>query len=47
MNQQPITYNAQHFIDKFTAIPEEKWCIKMFTDEHGRHCAAGHCDKKN
>jgi hypothetical protein len=43
MNTNTTVYNAQYFIDKFSTIPEEKWCTGKFEDEHGRHCALGHC----
>lgn len=36
--------DAQYFIDKFTAIPDRKWCMGNDTDKSGgRHCALGHC----
>lgn len=35
--------DAQYFINKFEAIPEEKWCIGEFKDEKGAKCANGHC----
>lgn len=35
--------NAQYFIEKFSAIPEEQWCVLQLTDEQGRHCVYGHC----
>lgn len=34
--------DVQYFIDKFEAIPEEKWCIGIQVDEEGRRCALGH-----
>lgn len=39
-------YNKAYFIAKFSAIPEEHWCVKAFTDPNNpvRHCALGHCD---
>ena len=36
-------YDIDYFIAKFTAIPEEQWCMRSFTDRQGRHCAVGHC----
>jgi hypothetical protein len=40
--------DAQYFIDKFEAIPENRWCVgnyvKVYVGEtHRRHCAHGHC----
>lgn len=35
--------NAQYFIDKFQAIPEENWCTEFFQNEEGQCCANGHC----
>lgn len=37
-------YTVQHFIDKFSAIPDELWCIGEFTntDNPAQHCAYGH-----
>lgn len=34
--------NAQYFIDKFEAIPEEKWTEFVQIDNHGKRCALGH-----
>lgn len=36
-------YPLKHFIDKFSAIPEDQWCVGMMTDSDCRHCALGHC----
>ncbi len=36
-------YNTQFFIDKFEAIPDEKWMTKFYSDGEGRKCALGHC----
>ena len=37
-------YNAQYFIDKFKAIPDEKWWVRSFHNEdETRSCALGHC----
>lgn len=38
-----MTFTAQYFIDKFSAIPDEEWCTRQYTDSNGRHCAVGHC----
>lgn len=35
--------NAQYFIDKFQAIPEEKWGTDALQQGNGRRCALGHC----
>lgn len=34
--------DAQYFIDKFEAIPEENWCILRQANEEGQRCALGH-----
>lgn len=36
-------YDFDFFIEKFSAIPDERWCEGQLTDEHRRHCALGHC----
>ncbi len=38
-----MTMDAQYFINKFTAITEDRWTIKTFSDRLGRCCAMGHC----
>lgn len=35
-------YDVNYFIEKFEAIPEDKWCT-MSLEIEGRHCALGHC----
>lgn len=35
--------DTQYFIDKFEAIPEEKWCIGSLCNIVGQSCANGHC----
>lgn len=37
-----MTYDIDYFINKFEAIPEEKWTKGMF-ENNGKHCANGHC----
>lgn len=38
------TFNAEYFLSKFEAIPEEMWIIKDFTNvDCTKHCAVGHC----
>lgn len=39
-------YNVDYFIEKFSKIPEELWCIESFDDE-AKRCAFGHCDYYN
>ena len=34
--------DAQYFINKFEAIPEEKWCINYQMNGKGQRCALGH-----
>ena len=38
-------YDIDYFIAKFSAIPDELWCIGEFTNTHNpeQHCAYGHC----
>lgn len=38
-----MTYTVDYFIEKFTAIPDEKWCCGHLLTEDGRSCALGHC----
>lgn len=40
MNNQ---YSIPYFIEKFTAIPDERWCENAFHDMNDRHCALGFC----
>lgn len=35
-------YTVDYFINKFQAIPEEKWITGVFSSK-GKHCALGHC----
>lgn len=39
-----MKYDVEFFINKFEAIPEDKWCTHRFGDGEGRHCALGHCE---
>lgn len=44
-----MKYDVDYFIEKFEAIPEEKW-IKGGTYDFagtGNHCVLGHCGIKN
>lgn len=36
-------YSVDYFIKKFSAIPDELWCVRGFNGPGGSHCAAGHC----
>lgn len=36
-------YDKAHFIAKFEAIPEDRWCKGQIEDDSGRCCAIGHC----
>lgn len=41
-------YTPQYFIDKFTKIPEKRWCTGVLSRIHmwqfkAQHCALGHC----
>lgn len=35
-------YNAQYFINKFSAIPEDQWTTNICHDDD-KSCALGHC----
>lgn len=37
-----MEYTIQYFIDKFEAIPEEKWITGVTKDVFGNCCAIGH-----
>lgn len=37
-----MNYDVNYFIQKFEAIPEDRWCIQTRDDGEGRHCALGH-----
>ena len=37
-----MNYNIDYFINKFKAIPEDRWCVRALHD-NGRACALGHC----
>jgi hypothetical protein len=37
-----MIYDVDYFINKFEAIPEEKWITLAFGSA-GAHCALGHC----
>jgi hypothetical protein len=39
------TYDKQYFIDKFAAIPEDRWITSFYADpdDDSRCCAFGHC----
>jgi len=40
-----MKYTKQYFIEKFQAIPDEKWCVGILTSKSDPdcHCALGHC----
>lgn len=39
-----MNYDVSYFINKFQAIPEQKWGISSFIDaDTGARCAQGHC----
>ncbi len=39
-----MNYNAKYFINKFSAIPDDKWIVGIFVDNSGdKCCALGHC----
>lgn len=39
-------YTMDYFINKFSAIPEDQWCIGVTTDTAGRHDVWGHCGEE-
>jgi len=41
-----MEYTVDYFIQKFEAIPDEKWTIKEFTNAIGQCCALGHCGRR-
>lgn len=38
-------FTKEYFIDKFSAIPEDKWTTGELTEDHDPdcHCVLGHC----
>lgn len=38
--------NAQYFIDKFTAIPDDKWITGQLFNSRGQCCVLGHCGER-
>ncbi len=38
-----MNYTVDYFIEKFSAIPETKWCINRRENDLGQRCAHGHC----
>lgn len=38
-----MKYTVDYFIEKFSKIPKEKWCVEKFSYPDGRKCALGHC----
>lgn len=42
-----MIYDKKYFIEKFTAIPDEQWCVGDFADGYGRFCAQGHCGDRS
>lgn len=41
-----MNYDVDYFINKFEAIPEDKWCTGNYIDKAGNHCALGHCGER-
>lgn len=41
-----LDMNAQYFIDKFTAIPDDKWTTGQLLNSQGQSCALGHCGER-
>jgi hypothetical protein len=40
-----VKYTVDYFIEKFSAIPDEKWWTGDYENK-GRFCALGHCGEK-
>lgn len=40
-------FTPDFFIQKFEAIPEEKWCVGDYFNEQGQYCALGFTMKKS
>lgn len=40
-----MEFIVDYFIEKFEAIPEEKWVTGIFKDKKGNCCALGHCGR--
>lgn len=38
-----MNYDINHFINKFTAIDDDQWCVGKNVDSDGRRCALGWC----
>jgi hypothetical protein len=39
-----MTYDVDYFINKFQAIPEDKWIrLRLYHEDTGACCANGHC----
>lgn len=35
-------YDVDYFLDKFSRIPEEMWCVGSLQNDDGARCALGH-----
>ncbi len=49
--QQAITrtkrpYDIDYFINKFTAIPDDKWTTRRYETINDKCCALGHCGER-
>jgi hypothetical protein len=44
-NKVETKYTVDYFIKKFTAIPDELWCVNHYRTSHGQRCASGWCGK--
>lgn len=38
-----MEYDVNFFINKFEAIPENKWCVRQWRSFMGQYCAQWHC----
>jgi hypothetical protein len=38
-----MEYNVDYFINKFTDIPAENWCVGYYFQDNGKRDVLGHC----
>ena len=46
MSDTKPVYDADYFIAKFSAIPDENWGTQLYVNEKGQKCGLGHCGVK-
>ncbi len=47
MSTETPTYDIDYFIEKFSAIPDDKWGKYNLRNNAGQRCALGHCGVKS